>query len=180
MADRGPRTVDEVLDVLPGMQRYCRRLRLAPILLTDPRGVVAGDEDGQLLATALHDHWGEHRASGLIMGWNTKPHRKIRWKISLGYGTSVWIRGQAFAGHPYRGKIPTREGLARWLPDGVIIDPCVGDGSVIIGAQRAGRNVLGVTDRPAAVVVAGLGQGMLFDPLVGGGTGEPRGILNRP
>jgi adenine-specific DNA methylase len=45
-----------------------------------------------------------------------------------------------------------------------LVDPCAGPGDLIIAGYRAGRQVLAVTDRPTATAVAGLGQGMLFDP----------------
>jgi len=163
MASPAPRTVEHVLDDLSGMLAYCRRLRLRPTLITDPRGVLDGDDDGETLATALHDYIGESRASGLIMGWNTVPVRKIRWKISMGYGSSLWCRGVAFGGHPYKAKITSREALFYWLPDGVILDPCAGDGGLIIPAWRAGRQIIAVTDKSPALCVAGLGQGMLFE-----------------
>jgi len=111
----------------------------------------------------LHDRMGEARVSVLIMGWNTVPVRKIRWKISTGYGSSAWCRGKAFTGHPYRPKITSAEALFYWLPDGAVIDPCAGDGKLIVPAWRAGRNILAVTDKGPALAVAGLGQGMLFE-----------------
>lgn len=164
MASTPNRTEADVLDDLDGMIRYCRRLRLVPILVTDPRGVLPDDPEGERLAVALHDRYGEYRASGLLMGWKIKPVRKIRWKISMGWGASLWLRGAAFNGHPYKAKITSREALFYWLPSGVIIDPCAGNGSLIVAAYRAGRQVVGVTDRPPGVAAAGLGQGMLFDP----------------
>jgi len=167
MASPPGRSVPDVLDDLDGMLTYCRRLRLTPMVVTDPRGVVADDPDGEALATALHDRMGEARLSGLVMGWNTKPVRKIRWKISMGWGSSLWCRGKAFSGHPYKPKITSREALFYWLPDGVIIDPCAADGQLIIPAWRAGRNIMAVTDKGPALCVAGLGQGMLFDPAQG-------------
>jgi hypothetical protein len=157
------RTLDEVLDDLDGMLRYCRRLRLTPLVITDPRGVLVDDPDGETLATALHDRMGEARLCCLIMGWNTRPVRKIRWKISVGYGLSLWCRGKAFSGHPYRAKITSMEALFYWLPDGVVIDPCAGNGSLIVPAWRAGRTIVAVTDREPGLAVSGLGQGMLFE-----------------
>jgi len=158
------RTLEEVLGDLDGMLSYCRRMRLPVAVVTDPRGVLADDPDGEVLATAIHDRVGEARVSVLIMGWKSAPIRKIRWKISVGQGSSAWCRGKAFAGHPYRAKITSREALFYWLPDGAILDPCAGDGQLIIPAWRAGRQILAVTDKSPALVVAGLGQGMLFDP----------------
>jgi len=165
MASRGPRTEADVIEDLDGMLAYCRRLKLRPIMVTDPRGVLADDPDGERLAVTLHDAIGEYRASGILMPWKAKPVRRIRWKISLGYGTSLWLRGAAFADHPYRSKITSREDLFRWLPIGVIVDPCAGAGGFIVPAFRAGRSVLAVTDTSPALAVAGLGQGMLFDPI---------------
>jgi len=69
----------------------------------------------------------------------------------------------AFSGHPYKAKITSREALFYWLPDGVILDPCAGDGGLIIPAWRAGRQIIAVTDKSPALAVAGLGQGMLFE-----------------
>jgi hypothetical protein len=164
MASQAPRTEADIIDDLDGMLRYCRRLRLPPVIITDPRGVLDDDPDGERLAVTLADAIGEHRTSGLLMPWKAKPVRKIRWKISVGYGTSAWVRGKAFAGHPYKAKITSREALFYWLPAGVLVDPCAGQGDLIIAGYRAGRQVVAVTDRPPAVAVAGLGQGMLFDP----------------
>lgn len=161
------RTLDQVLADLDGMLTYCRRSRWTPVVITDPRGVLIDDPDGEALATALHDRMGEARLSALVMGWSTKPVRKIRWKISLGYGMSLWCRGKAFSGHPYKAKITSMEALFYWLPDGVVCDPCAGDGKLIIPAWRAGRNILAVTDRDPSLVVAGLGQGMLFETAPG-------------
>jgi len=164
MASTPNRTEADIIDDLDGMLRYCRRLRLPPVIITDPRGVLADDPDGERLATTLHDAIGEYRTSGLLMPWKAKPVRRIRWKISAGYGTSIWCRGKAFAGHPYKAKITSREALFYWLPSGVLVDPCAGYGDVIVPAYRAGRQVLAVTDRPPTLAVSGLGQGMLFDP----------------
>jgi hypothetical protein len=163
MASTPNRSEADILDDLSGMLRYCRRLRIPPILVTDPRGVLADDDTGERLATALHDAYGEHRASALLIGWKIIPVRRIRWKISAGWGASLWCRGAAFAGHPYRGKITSREALFRWLPGGVILDPCAGFGDLIVPTYRAGRQVVAVTDRSPTLAVSGLGQGMLFD-----------------
>ena len=164
MASQGPRTEADIIDDLDGMLRYCRRLQLRPIVVTDPRGVLDDDPDGERLAVTLHDAIGEYRASGILMPWKAKPVRRIRWKISLGYGTSLWIRGAAFTDHPYKSKITSREALFRWLPIGVIVDPCAGRGEFIVPAFRAGRAILAVTDTSPAMAVAGLGQGMQFEP----------------
>jgi hypothetical protein len=164
MASPRPRTTADVLDDLDGMIRYCKRMRQPPILITDPRGVLDDDPDGQTLTTALHDAYGEHRVSGILMPWKQVPIRKIRWKISVGWGTSLWVRGAAFAGHPYRAKITSREALFNWLPPGIVVDPCAGYGDLIVPAFRAGRLIVAVTDRSPTLAVSGLGQGMLFDP----------------
>jgi len=163
MASQGPRTEADIIDDLDGMLRYCRRLQLRPIVVTDPRGVLDDDPDGERLAVTLHDAIGEYRASVLMMPWKAHPVRRIRWKISAGHGASLWIRGAAFADHPYQTKITSREGLFRWLPIGVIVDPCAGHGDLIVPAYRAGRSIVACTDRSPTLAVAGLGQGMLFD-----------------
>jgi hypothetical protein len=164
MASTAPRTEADIIEDLDGMLSYCRRLRVPPVIITDPRGVLDDDPDGERLSVTLHDAIGEHRTSGLMMPWKAKPVRRIRWKISVGWGTSLWCRGKAFSGHPYKAKITSREALFYWLPSGVLVDPCAGPGDLIIAGYRAGRQVVAVTDRPTATAVAGLGQGMLFDP----------------
>jgi hypothetical protein len=164
LAASGPRTLPDVLDDLDDMLRAAKRTGKRAILVTDPREVIVGDDTGEILARALFEAMGTRGAiiAGPYAG--VRAPARIRWKISAGKGLAWWIRGGIFAGWEYPGtRLASREGLMRWLPECVVVDPCAGDGGLMVAARLAGRPVFGVTDKDPGLAVAGLGQSTLFD-----------------
>lgn len=166
LASNVPRDADQVLADLDTMLRYAHGKTL--LIVTDPRGVIPDDPHGLALAAEIMAACGSRGLCVLhpwvVEGKRPVPPSRIRWSVSVGRGLGAWLRGRPFAGYPFPGtKIASWEALFRWLPDGLIADPCAGYGDLIVPAQRAGRAVLAVTDRPGSTVAAKLGQGQLFD-----------------
>jgi hypothetical protein len=167
LASSTRRDADQVLADLDTMLRYAHGRTL--IIVTDPRAVLVDDPDGLKLAAEIMTMCGS-RGLGVLHPWvvdgkRPVPPSRVRWSISVGRGLGMWLRGRPFAGHPFPGnKITSWERLFRWLPSGLIADPCAGYGDLIVPAQRAGREILAVTDRPGSQVAAKLGQGELFSP----------------